>query len=393
MNCDHRSSAVPHLVWVYGESATDSLDAATWLETSSELCKLGWRVTLVTAGPAGHQWFRGVKVLCIPMPRVYLLRQVVFHIRLLHFLVQQWATTDVILFHSMSAPWILPLRPLRRLTGRRRPLLVMDTRTVPMAPVMVALWKDQLRALFQILMHRLANCWADGQMTITQRMAKTVRIPSQQLWGTWPSGVNLDRSVPAQVARRWPLPGEPICLIYIGVLHYERNLMTLSRAVEKANAEGMAFVLSLVGDGTERADLEEFADQTEGRIRIVPPVPHEQVWEVLAQAHAGVLPFPDEEKFQVSSPIKLFEYMAAGLPILATRIACHTDVVGSGEYTFWAEDASVEGLLAAMRLVWQNRDSLSKMGSQAATAAQAWTWHESAKRLKLSLEYGLANCG
>jgi glycosyltransferase involved in cell wall biosynthesis len=242
-------------------------------------------------------------------------------------------------------------------------------------------------------MNRLANRWADGQTAITQHIAKTVRIPSQKQWGIWPSGVNLDTFAPAQVARRWPLPKEPVHLVYIGVLHYERNLMTLSRAVEKANAEGMAFVLSLVGDGTERADLGEFAAQTAGQVRIVPRVPYDQVWEMLAQAHVGVLPFPDEEKFRASSPIKLFEYMAAGLPILATRIVCHTDVVGDGKYAFWAEQADVPGLLAALRLVWRERDSLSEMGSEAATAAQAWTWREAAEKLKMSLGYGLADYG
>jgi glycosyltransferase involved in cell wall biosynthesis len=191
------------------------------------------------------------------------------------------------------------------------------------------------------------------------------------------------------MARRWPLPGEPIYLVYVGVLHYERNLMTLSRAVVKANAEGMAFVLSLIGEGTERLDLEKFALRTAGRVRIIPPVPHNQVPGLLAQAHVGVLPFPDEEKFQVSSPIKLFEYMAAGLPILATRIVCHTDVVGSGGYAFWAEEADVEGLLSALRLIWHARPSLGRMGREAAVAAQAWTWQESARKLKTALEHGL----
>jgi len=262
-----------------------------------------------------------------------------------------------------------------------------------MTPESKESWKGQVRRALHKFTNRLANRWADGQMAITQRMAKWARIPPEKLWGVWPSGVDLDQFAPAQMARRWPLPGEPIHLVYIGVLHYERNLMSLCRAVEKANAKGIAFVLSLIGDGTERLDLEKFALQTEGRVRIIPTVPHDQVPGLLAQAHVGVLAFPDEEKFRVSSPIKLFEYMAAGLPILATRIVCHTDVVGSGEYAFWAEDASVEGLLAALRLVWQGRDSLSKMGNQATAAAQAWTWHESAKKLKVSLEYGLAHCG
>lgn len=393
MSSDHLLSDVPHLVWVYPGSLTDVLHSATWLETTRELRQLGWHVTLVTAGPAGQQHIRGVEVFCIPMPQVYLLRQVVYHIRLLGLLALEWATTDVILFESMSAPWILPLRPVRRLTGRRRPLLVMDTRTIHMTPESKENRKDRLRGAFQKLMERLANRWADGRLAITQRMARTVRIPPERLWGVWPSGVDLEQFASARMTRRWPLLEEPIHLVYIGVLHYERNLMTLSRAVEKANTEGMAFILSLFGDGTERADLEEFAAQTAGRIRVVPPLPHDQVWKVLAQAHVGILPYLDDEKFRVSSPIKLFEYMAAGLPILASRIACHTDVVGDGEYAFWAEQADVPGLLAALRLAWQNRESLTKMGSQAAPAAQAWTWHESAKKLKLSLEYGLANWG
>ena len=102
-----------------------------------------------------------------------------------------------------------------------------------------------------------------------------------------------------------------------------------------------------------------------------------------------MLPFPDEEKFRVSSPIKLFEYMAAGLPILATRIVCHTDVIGNGAYVFWAEQTDAAGLLAALRLVWLSREVLSTMGAQAAVAAQAWTWHTSAQKLKLAIEHGL----
>jgi glycosyltransferase involved in cell wall biosynthesis len=383
-------SAMPHLVWVFPGPLTDKLDAATWLDTTRELRKMDWRVTMVAAGPAGRQCIQGVEVLCIPNPQVYFLGQLAFHVRLLHLLLQQWATIDVVLFHSMSVAWILPLGLLRRLMGRQQPMLVVDTRTLHMPPGSRESWKDRLRQAFQQLMERAANRWADGRLAITQRMAEAVRIPPEKLWGVWPSGVDPARFYPAQAARRWPLAGEPIHLIYIGALHYERNLMTLSRAVVRANTERMAFILSLVGDGAERMDLGEFASQTGGQVLIVPPVPHDQVWEVLAQAHIGVLPFPDEEKFRVSSPIKLFEYMAAGLPILATRIACHTDVVGRGEYAFWANDADEEGLLEALRLIWQSRDSLGEKGRQAAVAVQAWTWAASARRLRSALENGIA---
>lgn len=389
MTCDHGTSRASHLFWVYPGSLADALDSATWLDTTRELRQLGWRVTLAAAGPAGRQLVRGVQVFCIAKPEVYLFGQVLFHMRLLRLFLKQRATIDVILFHQMSAPWLLPLRFVRGLINRERPLLVMDTRTLPMS---TATSKDRLRALFYRLMNRLANRYADGQTAITQRMAKTVGIPSQQLWGTWPSGVDTARFAAAQIVRRWPVEGEPIHLVYIGHLGRERNLMSLCRAMEKGNSEGMAFVLSLVGDSKdpEQLGLEKFARQTKGRVRLIPPVAHDQVPNLLAQAHVGVLPFPDKEIFRVSSPIKLFEYMSAGLPVLATRIVSHTDVLGSGEYAFWAKDGSVEGLLAAMRLIWRGSSSLERMGRQAAIAAQAWTWQESATKLKNALENGIA---
>jgi glycosyltransferase involved in cell wall biosynthesis len=110
----------------------------------------------------------------------------------------------------------------------------------------------------------------------------------------------------------------------------------------------------------------------------------------LAKAHVGVLPFPDEEKFRVSSFIKLFEYMAAGLPMLATRITAHTDVVGDGEYVIWAEGGTSEQLQDALRQLWQVRMALPEMGRSAAKAAHAWTWHEAAKKLHQALIDGMA---
>jgi glycosyltransferase involved in cell wall biosynthesis len=81
--------------------------------------------------------------------------------------------------------------------------------------------------------------------------------------------------------------------------------------------------------------------------------------------------------------------MAAGLPILATRIVCHTDVVEDGSYAFWADDTSQEQLLAALRDIWQARHNLEEKGHLAASAAQEWTWQASAHKLQTALEYGV----
>ena len=381
-----------HLLWVYGGDLHETLDAATWLDTARELRPLGWRVTLLAAGPPGPQKARGVDIMCVSRPDVYFLRQIVFSAETLLYIARMRQSPDVLLFDQNSALWLLPVRLMRWLIWKnRRPVLVMDIRSLDMPPPDKQGWKGALRGLYRGINVWAGTHWADGQTAITPRMAESVHISAQRLWGVWPSGVDPEMLKFASVDRQWPKEGMPIHLIYVGVLHYERNLTSLCQAVQRANSEGMPFILTLVGDGTERTELERLATASSGRIRWVPPVPHEEIPVRLGQAHIGVLPFPDEEKFRVSSPIKLFEYMAAGLPVLATRIVCHTDVIGSGDYVFWADGSDAPALLAALRLAWERRADLSQMGAHAAAAATNWTWRVSATKLAAALEYGLAH--
>ena len=384
----------PSLIWVYSDSLDADLDAATWLETTKNLRQMGWRVSLIHAGPPDLTHVGDVEVTSIPKPDIYLVKQVIFHLKVLREVVRRWRTTDVVLFHQMSAPWLLPLRFVRPLSRQGKPLIVMDTRTAPMIPKEFASARDRLKTYFDTVINRIANHLADGQTAITFRMAEMMRIPEKQLMGVWPSGVNLDLFEEAYQTRKWDAANEQIHLIYVGALHHPRNLMNFCRAVVSANEKYLRprFVFTIVGDGTEREELEAYAVKTGGCIRVHPPVPHEQIPSFLAKAHIGVLPFPDQERFRVSSPIKLFEYMASRMPIVATHIDCHTDVVGEDDYAFWAYDETVEGLELALDEAWQQRKMLANKGQNAAAAALKWTWAASARKLDMALLSGLSEC-
>lgn len=372
------------VAWV-SPVTSDKLDAATWVDTTRELRRQGVDVTLITIGPAGKHSYRGVEVFNIPRPSLYLLGQVLFHLGVLVHLLPRLRVYDVILFHQLSAIWLLPLR----LFGRRRPRLVMDTRD--MVDFATGSYKVRLRTAWFDLITRLAARFADGQTAITPRMAQLVRIPHEQLWGIWPSGVETDRFATAAKARHWPYQGEPVRLVYIGVFLAKRNLLPLGRAVSRAAAEGMSFVFSLYGDGALRPELEAVAAESRGAVRVERPVPHENVPNVLARAHVGVTSLPEvnDVKYEASSPIKLFEYMAAGMPVLATSNKCHTDVVGDGRYAFWADDVNEETLLAALRRIWAERGRLAQLGQEAQADAHGWTYAANAAKLKAALVYGL----
>jgi len=384
-NNKQHSLSEPYIIQVYPGNLETTLSSATWLNISSELRKMGWQVTLAVMGTPGKQMIGGIDVFGFSSPDVYILRNIIYHLKVVRFVLMNWSRINVIMFTQPSAPWFMPLLLLRPFMGAQFPLIVMDTRTVPMEDPRKASLKDRLRGWLYETMNIAANAWADGQTAITQRMAEKVHIPPERLWGVWPSGANMEEFVSASETRHWPIEGEPVVLTYIGILHYERNLMSLCYAVESALTEGMDFRLLLVGEGTEKKDLEKYASHTAGRIQVHSAVPHNEVPAVLSRVQVGVLPFPDEEKYRVSSPLKLFEYMASGLSILATKIACHTDVIGNGTHVFWAKDASSEGLLEALRVVWKERTSLSCMGKEATLAANDWTWAKSARKLSAAL--------
>jgi glycosyltransferase involved in cell wall biosynthesis len=379
----------PYLVWVISDDIFNSFSATPRLEIAKEMRNLGWQVDLIASGAAGRHKVQGVDVLCFPQPNVYLIRQVTYHLHIIRHILQNWNKIDVILFHQVSLPWLLPLR-LFSAFRRPSPIFVMDTRTVPMEPVEKATLKDRIRGEFYFFMNSLANKLTDGQTAITQRMADLLAIPHEKLWGTWPSGVNVENFSIASQRRQWTGSQDPVNIIYIGSLHYERNLMTLCKAVISANEVGMRFNLLMYGEGTEKKDLQAFAEKNPEAITVFDSVGHNEIPLVLASAHIGVLPFPDEDKYKVCSPIKLFEYMGAGMPILATQIVCHTDVVGNEDYVFWAENADVEGILDSLKKVWHARLSLPAMGERALKAASNWTYRSSAKRLSNALQYGLS---
>lgn len=387
MNTEEKQ--IPHLLWVYPGALDEALDSVTWIETTRTLRRMGWHVTLITADDAQHSVIRGVEVLGLPTRQIYFLRQFDYHLHLLRYLIKMRRSADVVLFHSISAAWLLPLKLVQSLIFDRRPLYVMDTRDLhPMG----GNWKDALRRVFLRLAHFLANRGADGQTAISPRMAALVNIPADQFWGVWPSGVIADQFATAHEKRTWPTGNEIVQLVYIGRLLLERNLLALGKSVLQANKEGMAFRLSLIGDGVDRHTFENFAKRSAGQIQLLDPVPHQEMPQMLAKMHVGItsLPAPDDARYAASSPVKLFEYMAAGMPVLATSNPCHTEVIGDGDYAFWAEDAHSESILDALRAAWKARDTFARRGAHALQAANVWTWKAATAKLDDALRKGIA---
>ena len=371
------------LVWVIEGSLSGVLHKEARLSPASFLCRLGWEVTMITSGVPSGEFDDRIKFVLVRWPRVYMLGPIIYHLSILWTLLSGRVECDVLMYHTDSAPFLLPITPFLRLTSLRETEIVMDTRSMVMD---ADSYRGRLRAFSFRLGHWMARHMPIGQTAITNEMVRTLGIPRRQLLGIWPSGANVTEFRVSAARRRWPKPEDPVRLIYLGVLRPERNLIDMINAVLLAQENGLNVTLEVVGSGPQQPELELYAKtRGNGAIKISPRVKREEVPNVLARADVGLLPFPDLPEFRVSCAIKLFEYMSAGMAILATRIVAHEDILDGSPFVFWAKDATPESLASAIREICFRKDSLPQMGARAAAYAKEWTWEASAERLSEAL--------
>lgn len=83
---------------------------------------------------------------------------------------------------------------------------------------------------------------------------------------------------------------------------------------------------------------------------------------MLASADIGIMPIPDKPWEQGKCGFKLVQYMAVGLPLVASPVGMNKDIVESGENGFLA--ATEAEWLKALRDLVKNRDLRSAMGQR-----------------------------
>ena len=375
------------IYWIADNDLSQSLHAGTWLETTRHLREMGWIVHLLSPHQQeGEAEIRGVKVRFFAKPNIFFVQQMLYHWKIWRWILGSEKKTAIVLFHEISAGWMLLFQWLNRFLWKRDFSFVMDTRTLPMEPEENLSLRTKLRRMYVTFCSQHGAEWFDGRMVITPAMAEVLGVPEEKFWATWSSGVVPKLFAACEDFRHFPQAAEPIVLIYIGCMHVERNLLTMCEAVVEANEKQQDFQLILVGEGNDEERLRDFAEKHPDSVQFHGSVPSTEIPAWLAKAHVGLLPFPDEEKFRVSSPLKLFEYLASGMPVMATHIRCHTDVMPEeAPYVFWAYGADRTALEQALTQVHKKKKDLAIIAKSTTDNIDQWTWRHSAEQISAGL--------
>ena len=188
-------------------------------------------------------------------------------------------------------------------------------------------------------------------------------------------------------------PGEPLRLAYLGIMEIPRGIGDLIEAAAILRDSGQAVQVDLVGTGRDIAEFEARARElgVHGReVRFHGFVAsHDAALQIVTEADIGVLPHRRCVHWDHTIPNKLFDYMAAGLPVLTSDARPFARVVQEeqcGEVFSSHDPAAVAA--AVRRLADVNRRRREGANGQRAVA-ERFNWETDTAALLASVEHAV----
>lgn len=179
-----------------------------------------------------------------------------------------------------------------------------------------------------------------------------------------------------------PRDGATFTAGFVGSLKPWHDLPTLVEAFDGLHRRHRDTRLLVVGDGPERArlvaDLE--ARGLQDPTHLTGAVTPADVPRWVADMHVGVAPYPAGDCY--FSPLKLFEYMAAGLAVVASSVGQITELIEHEETGLLCEPGDAASLGMALERLHGDRDLCVRLGTNARAAMlRAHTWNATVARI------------
>ncbi len=156
-------------------------------------------------------------------------------------------------------------------------------------------------------------------------------------------------------------------ILYAGAHGISNDLPVVLAAAEQLKDEkAVRFVF--VGDGKEKAVLQQLA-QSKGlsNTLFLPSVPKSQMAEVVAGADACLAILKPLELYKTTYPNKVFDYMAAGKPVLLAIDGVIRQVVEGAQAGLFVQPGDAQSLAQAARWISQHPGEAAKLGENGKT--------------------------
>jgi glycosyltransferase involved in cell wall biosynthesis len=165
---------------------------------------------------------------------------------------------------------------------------------------------------------------------------------------------------------------------YVGGISRVRGAHALVDAMAYADAE--LYLAGSISPPKLRRELERSAGWR--RVRYAGRISPERVPELLGRARVGVLPLQPIPNYRVAYPVKLFEYLAAGLPVVATDVPLWRELLETHGCGICVPPDSPRQLAEAMTSLLDDDARARSMGERGRRAAERhYSWGSQADKL------------
>jgi len=178
---------------------------------------------------------------------------------------------------------------------------------------------------------------------------------------------------------KFPQDGETCRLIYAGGMEKVRGIKEAVRSLELVDN----CRLYLMGDFGEK----KFADEIKklmgwAKVDFYGNIKFEAVVDNLKVSDIGIVCFHPIKRFKQSLPVKMFEYMAAGIPVIASNFSEWKKIIESGGCGICVDPLDPEKIAAAVNYLAANPQKALEMGARGRQAfLHEFNWRREGEKL------------
>lgn len=334
------------------------------------LVHAGYRVVIIAVHPRDED-ISGIEIKAVPKFESRFSRI----IRASRFVYREALRqrADIYHFHNLE---LIPVGWLLKLRGKR---VIYDVREDTPADLRDKFWIPRLlRPLIAnavYLVEKLSGHVFDGIVTTTRHISERFPKGKTAVVQNFPL---LDEPFPAD---RPYLERAPVVL-FIGTIDPPRGLLDLVDAMGLL-PETLEARLA-IGGKFETPGMEQEARNKAGwkRTEYCGWQNRQGLLDLLGRARIGVLPFRSAANLNNAQPIKLFEYMLAGIPVLASDLPRQAEIVRDAQCGIVVKPNQPQALADAIRWLLEHPAEAQAMGTRGREAVlRNYNWNSQADLL------------
>jgi glycosyltransferase involved in cell wall biosynthesis len=338
------------------------------------LAKAGYEVFLI-AQHDKEEIIDGVHIIPLPKVKSRLKRMLLLPIKALSTALKVKA--DVYHFHD---PELIPIGVLLKLFTRKKVIYDVHEdygKQILSKPYIPKSVRKVISSLIKVLEY-ISSRFFDGIITATDDILRNfvyhkrvISVRNFPIIAYFPNPARFDRE-----------SKDAFNLIYVGGLTEIRGIVQIVQALELVDSNKQLKLILYGKFDPPEFELEVRSLKEFERVEYLGWVDFERVPELLSKADVGMVCLHPISNYITGLPVKLFEYMSAGLPAIASNFPLWKEIVEGNNCGICVDPLNPKEIAKAVKYLMEYPDEARKMGENGRKVVlEKYNWENESKKL------------